>query len=138
VTTTGAAYCWGANGEGALGDGTTTQRTSPVAVTGGLTFASVSAGGNGFTCGRTTTGAGYCWGLNNVGQLGDGTNTNRVAPVAVNGGLTFTAIDAGFAHVLGIATGGVGYAWGSNNQGQLGDGTTSGKTAPSPITPPTP
>src|SRR5204863_338595 len=61
VTSSGAAYCWGNNTYGGLGNGTTTGSTTPIAVSGGLTFATVSVG-NEFTCGVTTSGAAYCWG----------------------------------------------------------------------------
>jgi alpha-tubulin suppressor-like RCC1 family protein len=84
VTTGGGAYCWGENGFGQLGDGTTVSyRVSPVPVSGGLSFAAVSAGTY-HTCGVTTGGAGYCWGSNYTGQLGDGTTTYRSSsPVRV-------------------------------------------------------
>jgi Tol biopolymer transport system component/alpha-tubulin suppressor-like RCC1 family protein len=133
VASGGAAYCWGWNNYGEVGDGTTTQRSVPVLVSGGLTFSSVSGGASAFTCGRTTGGAAYCWGVNNVGQLGNGTTTSSTVPVPVSGGLTFLVVNAGFAHVAAVATGGVGYAWGSNGQGQLGDGTTIGKSVPVPV-----
>jgi regulator of chromosome condensation (RCC1) repeat-containing protein/Regulator of Chromosome Condensation (RCC1) repeat protein len=61
VTTAGAAYCWGDNSYGQFGDGSVTRSGTPVAVSGGLTFQSISAGDS-YTCGVTTTGAGYCWG----------------------------------------------------------------------------
>src|SRR5213592_735706 len=68
VAGSGAAYCWGTNTYGGLGDGTYgNNRLTPVAVSGGLTFAAVS-GGALYTCGVTTSGAAYCWGLNNNGQ----------------------------------------------------------------------
>jgi len=138
VTTGGQAYCWGWNNFGALGDGTTTTRTSPTAVAGGLTFAAVSGGANGFTCGLISGGAAYCWGLNNVGQLGDGTTTTRLTPVPVSGGLTFLQLDAGFAHVAAVAADGSGHAWGANGTGQLGNGTTTASSVPTPVTPPVP
>src|SRR5438046_5485361 len=72
VTAVGAAYCWGNNSNGRLGDGTTTDRLTPVLVAGGVSFAAVSAGVN-FTCGVTAPGAAYCWGRNVTGELGDGT-----------------------------------------------------------------
>jgi alpha-tubulin suppressor-like RCC1 family protein len=75
------AYCWGLNG-GALGDGTTIMRLTPVAVAGGLTFAQVSAG-TPQTCGKTPTSVAYCWGPNFYGELGDGTTIARLTPVAV-------------------------------------------------------
>ncbi len=84
LTAGGDAYCWGFNDNGALGDGTTTQRLTPVLVSGGLSFASLSAGG-GHTCGLTAGGDAYCWGFNDNGQLGDGTTTNRFTPVRVIG-----------------------------------------------------
>jgi alpha-tubulin suppressor-like RCC1 family protein len=84
-TTGNRAYCWGlnrGNAAGAVGDGTTTQRLTPVAVAGGLFFSQVSAGYT-QTCGRTETGVAYCWGTNDGGQLGDGTTTTRLRPVRV-------------------------------------------------------
>jgi alpha-tubulin suppressor-like RCC1 family protein len=83
LTSAGAAYCWGANDHGQLGDGTLTMRTSPVLVGGGLTFFSLSAGGS-HTCGVTIGGA-YCWGANGNGQLGDGTTTDSAVPAKVSG-----------------------------------------------------
>jgi alpha-tubulin suppressor-like RCC1 family protein len=108
----------------------------PVAVSGGLTFQSISPGGSGFTCGVTTSGAAYCWGLNDNGQLGDGTNTQRTTPVAVSGGINISGLDAGFTHVHAIDTNGGGRSWGANGSGQLGDGTTTSSTVPVTILPP--
>ena len=130
VTRAGAAYCWGYNGFGGLGNGTTTDNTIPVAVSGGFTFAAVSAGG-GHTCGVTRTGAAYCWGYNIYGQLGNGTTTNSPTPVAVSGGLTFAAIDAGKnVHTCGLTPAGAAYCWGYNGAGGLGNGTTTNSTIP--------
>ncbi|MDP3775159.1 MAG: hypothetical protein Q8Q85_12930, partial [Gemmatimonadales bacterium] len=84
----GAAYCWGGNLSGQLGDGSTTQRPTPGAVAGGITFASLTASG-GHTCGVRSGGAGYCWGFNYSGQLGHGSAAHHPTPVGVAGGLTF-------------------------------------------------
>lgn len=83
LTAAGAAYCWGSNSNGQLGNGSV-GGTNPVAaaVGGGLTFVSLSAGGNS-TCGVTPDGSIYCWGANGSGQLGDGTQIDRAAPVRV-------------------------------------------------------
>lgn len=123
LTTSGAVYCWGDNSVGELGNGTTTSSTVPVLVSGGLTFASVSAGGGPHTCGVTSTGAAYCWGDNSVGELGNGTSTNSTVPVPVSGGFTFTAVDARNGHSCGVASAGTAYCWGYDAQGQLGNGT---------------
>jgi hypothetical protein len=78
----GAAYCWGQNLHGQLGEGGTANHARPVAVAGGLTFADIQAGGA-QTCAVTAAGAEYCWGQNLQGQLGDGTRVNRPAPTRV-------------------------------------------------------
>ena len=91
VTTSGSGYCWGNNGFGQLGNGSTSNSTAPVRIAGGLSFSSVSSGSlQGFACGLTSAGAAYCWGYNDYGQLGRGNLTNSSSPVAVNGNLTFT------------------------------------------------
>ncbi len=87
VTTDGIAYCWGFNDGGQLGNGSTDRvaHTTPEAVTGGLTFQSVSTGLF-HSCGLTTNGAAYCWGWNAVGQLGsNGANNKLMTPVLVTG-----------------------------------------------------
>lgn len=76
LTAEGAAYCWGSNLYGQLGDGTPIQREAPVAVAGALSFARISAGGY-HTCAGTVDGAAYCWGFNEDGRLGIGTMTNQ-------------------------------------------------------------
>jgi alpha-tubulin suppressor-like RCC1 family protein len=133
VTPAGAAYCWGLNIAGQLGNGTVTavDNPMPVAVSGGLTFAAVSAGGENHTCGVTSAGAAYCWGANDWGQLGVGTTIfGSTAPVAVAGGLTFAAVSAGFNHTCGLTPAGAVYCWGFNYDGELGNGTTANSTAP--------
>lgn len=129
VTTAAAAYCWGSNSAGKLGDGTTTSSPTPVIVFGGLSFAGISARAS-HTCAMTTTGAGHCWGHNAEGQLGDGTNDDSSAPVAVGGGLTFTSIDAGGLHTCGVTVAGNAYCWGENGTGELGDGTNANSNTP--------
>jgi alpha-tubulin suppressor-like RCC1 family protein len=84
-TTDHRAYCWGRNLQGALGDGTTTQRLTPVAVIGGLHFMEVSAGGF-TTCGIARSGGTYCWGSNSSGEVGDGTGMLRRQPTLIAGG----------------------------------------------------
>jgi alpha-tubulin suppressor-like RCC1 family protein len=134
LTSGGAAYCWGWNSNGQLGDGTTTDRLTPTPVAGGLTFTSLAPGGGfGHTCGLTSGGAAYCWGYNGWGQLGDGTTTDRLTPTPVAGGLTFASITAGEYHTCGLTSGGTAYCWGNNDWGQLGDGTFTTRLTPTPV-----
>jgi len=131
VTTTGIAYAWGSNGEGRLGDGTITDRSSPVTVIGSITNWSQLAGGGFHSLGVTTTGIAYAWGLNSAGRLGDGTTTDRSSPVTVVGGITnWSQVSAGFSHSLGLTSTGIAYGWGTNNFGQLADGTETSRSSP--------
>jgi alpha-tubulin suppressor-like RCC1 family protein len=83
LTASGAAYCWGSNSNGQLGNGTIGGTNAAAApVIGGLTFVALSAGGN-HTCGVTPDGSIYCWGANASGQLGDGTQIDRATPTRV-------------------------------------------------------
>ncbi len=134
VTTTGAAYCWGRGSVGQLGNGlVNTSSSRPVAVLGGLTFASISAGGSEHTCGVTTTGAAYCWGSNAFGQFGNGTTTGSATPVLVSGGLSWASVSAGGNFSCGLTTGGAAYCWGDNSSGRLGNGSFASSSTPAPV-----
>jgi len=134
LTSAGAAHCWGENSFGALGNGTALHSSTPILVSGGFAFAQVIAGGFiGHTCGLTASGAAHCWGENEVGQVGDGSMTDRMEPSAVAGGLSFTSLDAGFRHTCGRATNGTVYCWGSGGAGQLGINSTSATAAPTKV-----
>lgn len=126
-------YCWGANSEGQVGDGTVTSRQypRPVAITSDSSFGVIAAGSM-HTCAVTVFGTALCWGTNTLGQLGDGTTTQRLSPVAVAspGGVRYTNIDVGRNHSCGTVPSGAIYCWGSNSSLQLGDGTGSMSTAP--------
>lgn len=135
----GPAYAWGANYAGQLGDGTTDEKDTPVAVTlpaGVFGFSNISAGGF-HNLGTSNDGKLYAWGTNANGQLGDGTTTNRTSPVAVTlpaGVTAFTSFSAGSYQNLAKGNDGKLYAWGNNASGQLGDGTTTERHTPVPVT----
>lgn len=132
LTAAGAAYCWGFNAYGQLGNGSIAPATGAVAVTGGLTFQSLSAGGQ-HTCGLTTDGELYCWGWNASGQLGDGTEGYRPSPTLVVGGNVFSQVAAAWNHTCALTTAGEAYCWGQNNIGQVGDSTTTQRNDPTRV-----
>jgi hypothetical protein len=117
-TAGGKVYCWGDNGSGQLGNGTTTASLSPVAVPGLTGIASVTAWGS-HTCARYTTGAFRCWGLNFRGQVGVATTTNVLSPA--NPGGTASVVSAGGRHTCANTSSLK--CWGYNDHGELGTDT---------------
>jgi alpha-tubulin suppressor-like RCC1 family protein len=97
-----------------------------------LVFSQVSAGGD-HTCGVTTDNRAFCWGLANFGQLGNGTTTRRLRPVAVAGTLRFRQVSAARSHTCAVTTDFRVYCWGSNADGNLGDGTETDRLRPVPV-----
>ena len=91
--------------------------------------------GNKFTCALQDDGKPYCWGLNNVGQLGDGTFLMRTLPTVVGGSSKFNAIAAGESHVCGNR-GGTTFCWGSNALGQVGNNSTLNANFPMRVSSP--
>jgi alpha-tubulin suppressor-like RCC1 family protein len=135
-------YAWGYNFYGQLGDGTTTNRTTPVAadMSGTLLGESVTAiaAGGYHTVALASDAKVFAWGYNRFGQLGDGTTTNRTTPVAVDMsgallGKTVIAVAAGYYHTVALTSDGKVFAWGNNGFGQLGDGTTIDRRTPVPV-----
>ncbi|MBA3394971.1 MAG: hypothetical protein H0T89_20155 [Deltaproteobacteria bacterium] len=135
------AYCWGSNARGKLGDpnlGTTSLVDSPHLVDGPTRYTSISTGGN-HTCAiEQTTSNVFCWGQNNTGQLGDGSEVTRAAPAAVetSGAIaTYAAstITTGYLHTCAIQADAALACWGFNSDGQLGIGNTTSRRFPAKL-----
>jgi alpha-tubulin suppressor-like RCC1 family protein len=123
LTTAGAAYCWGSNSSGQLGVSRFTygDQNAPIAVGGGYTFTSLTAGSH-HVCGLTSGGEAYCWGSNTAKQSVPASGADNVTPAPAAPGFTFTALSAGASNTCGIATGGGLYCWSSQGTGELGNG----------------
>jgi len=156
----GTLRCWGANGDGQLGNGSTTNSRVSVQVSGvtGLTpprapvqvsgvtglspaatAVSVSTSNN-HSCALMANGTVQCWGNNSAGQLGDGTTDNSPVPATVAGitgltlGTTAVNVSAGAFHSCAVMADGTAKCWGNNERGQLGDGTTNNSPVPATVT----
>jgi alpha-tubulin suppressor-like RCC1 family protein/signal transduction histidine kinase len=135
----GAIYCWGTNTRGQLGDGTTVDSLTPVAVKtdgvlAGKTIKSISAGAQ-YACALTTDGVMACWGGSASGQLGRGSTTSSSVPVTptmtgVLNGLSIKDMYINNTTTCVIASDSNAYCWGLNGNGQLGNGSTTNANVP--------
>ena len=132
ITTGGVLKCWGYNGYGGVGDGTTTNRPTPVIIDGGVSYSKVSNGYHG-ACGITVAGVLKCWGYNNYKQVGDGTTTNQLSPIVIDGGTNYSQVSRGIYSTCAITTAGVLKCWGYNAYGTVGDNTTTDVISPQVI-----
>ncbi len=137
LTEAGTLYCWGPNGDGALGDGSTTWHSRPTAVVDLAQVSGMACGGNAahdFTCAWTSNDL-YCFGSNLSGQLGQGATDKNAhsRPVKVSGiAGKVVAASAGSRHICALTDAGAVYCWGANDVGQVGDGTTT-DPRPAPV-----
>jgi len=123
IVNNGGVQCWGDNTNGKLGDGTTTNRTTPVNVINLNGTATAITAGTEHTCALMDGGSIKCWGDNVYGQLGNGTQTDQTEPVDVidlDG--TAVAISAGGYHTCALMSTGEVKCWGDDSDGQLGNG----------------
>lgn len=137
----GNVKCWGDNGVGQLGIGNTSDSTVPVDVIGlpaGDAAVQVDAYYN-FSCVRLASGAVWCWGFGNVGQLGNGLSQHELSPVQVTGldgtpGNKVIDIALGVSHACALRPNGTVGCWGSDARGQLGNGPGQVDSAvPAPV-----
>ncbi len=133
----GTLWCWGWNGLGELGIGSTTGQHAPKQVTTPAAdgWASVTAGGT-HTCANRSDATLWCWGYNHNGQVGNGTATGQDAPQQVTtpaaGG--WASVTAGNVHTCAIRSDATLWCWGWNGYGQLGIGSTTDQDRPQQVT----
>jgi alpha-tubulin suppressor-like RCC1 family protein len=127
VTEHGRVYC---QGGAPVGDGSWDDSDVLLAVAGLPENIVMTASGYEHHCALSAAGTIYCWGYNTYGEVGDGTNTNRAAPVQVQGISDAVAIASAYASTCALRAGGSVSCWGANSDGQLGDGTTTNRNAP--------
>ena len=127
----GGVKCWGSNEKGQLGNGSWTDNPAPVAVGGlGKDIIAVTAGGR-HTCALAGQGHVRCWGGNESGQLGNGTQLDSPLPVDVQGLADgVVAVAAGDQFTCALSGDGRVRCWGNNARGQVGDGTLINRTVP--------
>jgi alpha-tubulin suppressor-like RCC1 family protein len=122
-------WCWGLNSSGQLGDGTTTNRPAAVPVDftdmDGLATVGLALGAA-HSCSVGTTGIVECWGENRFGDLGNGTFTQQLVPLAIPIS-DATQISAGFGFTCALHRGGTVSCWGFNFQGEVGTGSSAGE-----------
>lgn len=131
VTTAGAAKCWGSNQWAQLGNGTKNNSTTPISPSGMSSGVSKISAYLYTTCAVTTAGAAKCWGYNPSGQVGDGTQIERLTPVNVHG-LTsgVTDISANASHACALTQHGGVKCWGSASAGVMGPGISGYQLTP--------
>ncbi len=130
----GTVWAWGANFNGKLGVNDAVDRNTPVQVWNSAQgtssgFSAISSG-SAHNIGLKNDGTVWAWGKNGLGQLGDGTSSNRLTPVQVVGLSGIIAIVAGYNHSLALKSDGTVWSWGWNAYGQLGDGTQDNQSLP--------
>ena len=131
VLDSGGVKCWGYNTYGQLGDGTTTNRLTPVSVSGLNSGVKAISAGERHTCALLNSGEVKCWGGNNFGQIGDNSTTTQLSATTVNGLSSGVAsISLGTFTTCAVLTNGGAKCWGYNVSGQLGNGSTTSSSVP--------
>jgi alpha-tubulin suppressor-like RCC1 family protein len=131
IKSDGTIWAWGRNGNGQLGNGTTSNTSAPIQVkgaggSGNFSNALAAAGGEEYTLVAKSDGTLWGWGRNSDGQLGNGTKTDTTTPVQVSGLSGVVAVATGDWHSLAVKSDGTVWSWGWNSSGEIGNGSPGG------------
>ena len=144
----GQIVCWGENGSGQLGDGTTTETATPTTVT-GVSDATAVAASIDHTCAMTDTEV-YCWGSNGFtdytmggafsinGKIGQPNSVNDASTPQLVAGVSAPVTISTGDNLSCVSTTGQAFCWGENDDGEVGNGATETAFTPMPVTAPTP
>jgi alpha-tubulin suppressor-like RCC1 family protein len=126
----GKMFLWGSNGNGGMvGDGTITNRTSPVLIGAGTDWSFVGSGNGNYNSLGVRSGKLFAWGANSSGQLNTGDTTSRSSPVQIGAATVWVMGANSGGSIIALREGKL-FSWGYNGQGQLGDGTRTARNSP--------
>nr|WIF89110.1 InlB B-repeat-containing protein [Acholeplasma laidlawii] len=145
LTSSGRIFTWGSNGNGQLGDGTTTNRSTPTEITSRINLATGDkiiqfSLGFYYSAALTSSGRLFTWGYNIDGRLGDGTARDKYTPTEITSQFSLStgdqiiSVSLGGGHSTALTSSGRLFTWGSNADGRLGDGTTTNLSTSTEIT----
>jgi alpha-tubulin suppressor-like RCC1 family protein len=136
INAEGRAFCWGQGTHGESGGNNLDPAiTSPAPAMTDVRFSEISAGGR-HTCGIAVSGSAYCWGANEVAQLGIGEDSEpHSVPKRVDANIVFSGISAGWNHTCGVTPQRLAYCWGENAFGEIGNDSWAGLGIPAHLVP---
>lgn len=145
LTSNNRVFAWGYNQAGQIGNNTTTNLSTPTEITSNFGLIGDEKIekillGEFHSAALTSTHRVFFWGMNTVGQLGDGSTTNRIVPTDITSSFNLHVSESvldlflGSAHSAALTSENRIFTWGNNASGQLGDGTNQRKSLPTEIT----
>ena len=132
ISQDGTLWAWGENGSGQLGDGTTTDRTTPVQISTAANWAFIAAGDN-HSAAIKTDGTLWTWGNDSYGQLGNGSSGSVTSPLQIGTDTNWKEVAAGDRGSFAVKTTGTLWSWGTNYQYFLGNGQSTSYVSQAPV-----
>lgn len=134
IKSDGTLWAWGTNFTGQIGDGTTTDRSTPIQIGTANDWIDIAVGSY-HSLAVKSDGTLWAWGFNSWYSLGDGTNVSKSTPTQIGTATNWQSVAAGDVASFAITNTGKLFGWGYNGYGELGDGTTISRTTPTALSP---